>query len=172
MKIYIGSDHRGFELKNKLVGWLKEQDHEISDCGNLVYDPQDDYPDFARKVAQNVTTSTVILNSIQDPINTNKMPKQIRHDIKTAPSESLGILICGSGVGVSVMANRFKGIICALGFNVDQVSHARENDHINILSIPSDYVTEEQAKAMINAFLTATPKTGEKYLRRLKKLDN
>lgn len=154
MKIFVGSDHRGFELKNKLIEWLKSEGHEVEDCGNKIYDPNDDYADFAKVVAL----------KIQPPTSVIQLP--------TSNLQPLGILICGSGVGVNVAANRFKGIICALGFNPDQVKHARENDHINCLSIPSDYIDLEKAKTIITAFLTAQPKQDEKYLRRLKKLDN
>jgi len=143
MKIYIGADHRGFELKSKLVEWLRAQNHDVEDCGNTKHDPVDDYVDFANNVAMSV---------IANP-------------------NSLGIVMCGSGVGVSVAANRHKGIICALGFDTHQVTHARQNDHINMLSIPSEYVDFEKTKELIVAFLTAQPKTDEKYLRRKEKLD-
>lgn len=147
MTIYIGADHRGFELKNKLIEWLKEQKYDVEDCGNTVLDPEDDYPDFANAVAK-----TVILRQAQN-------------------DHSLGIVICGSGIGVSVAANRHRGIICGLGFDIDQIRHARENDHINVLSIPSDYVDFEKAKELVIAFVGAVPKMEEKYLRRAKKLN-
>ncbi len=143
MKIYIGADHRGFELKNKLAEWLKEQGNEVEDCGNTVLDPLDDYVDFANTVALAVI----------------------------ADAKSLGIVICGSGVGVCVSANRHRGIICALSFDAHQASHARANDHANMISLPSNYVTLEKAKEIVAAFLQVTPKTNEKYLRRAKKLD-
>jgi len=144
MTIFIGADHRGFELKNKLMEYLQEKNIRIEDMGNYQYDPLDDYPDFAKKVAQAV---------LQNPTN------------------FLGVVICGSGVGVAIAANRFKGIRCALGFEIDQVKHARENDHINVISIPSDYVDLEKAKKLIDAFISTQPKMEDKYLRRLKKLD-
>src|SRR3989338_5897843 len=167
MTIYIGADHRGFELKNKLIEWLKGQGHEVEDCGNSIYDPQDDYPDFTNKVAENL----IKLNEAQMPVSKRNLGDPSGEVREETRHQALGIVICGSGVGVSVAANRHKGIICALGFDVDQVTHARENDHINMLSIPSDYVTQEKTKEMINAFLAAIPKTGDKYVRRLKKLD-
>jgi ribose 5-phosphate isomerase B len=144
MTIFIGADHRGFELKNKIIEYLQEKDIRIEDMGNYQYDPLDDFPDFAKKVAQAV---------LQNPKN------------------YLGIVICGSGVGVAIMANRFKGIRCGIGFEVDQVKHIRENDHINVLALPSDYVDFEKAKELIDVFLSSNPKTEEKYLRRIKKLD-
>ena len=144
MTIFIGADHRGFELKNKLIEHLQEQNIRVEDMGNYEYDPEDDFPDYAQKVAQAVLQN---------------------------PDEFLGIVICGSGVGVSVAANRYNGIICALGFNTDQIHHARENDHINVLAIPSDYLSFETVKEMIESFISAKPNLTEKYLRRLKKLD-
>lgn len=149
MKIFIGSDHRGFELKGKLIDWLKSEGHEVEDCGNSKYDPLDDYVDFA--------------NCVTDAVC------QVRQS--TGDNEVLGIVICGSGVGVSVAANRHKGIICALGFDSHQIAHARRNDHINVLALPSNYVEFEKAKEIVMAFLTAKPKSDEKYLRRAKKLD-
>lgn len=144
MKIYLGADHRGFELKNKLVEWLKGEGHEVEDCGNTILDPVDDYVDFANAVAVNV-----------------------QKEIETVT----GIVICGSGIGVSIAANRHKGIICGLGFDTHQIQHARENDHINMLSLPSDYIDFEKAKEIVTAFLKSKPKMDEKYVRRAKKLD-
>jgi len=145
MPIFIGTDHRGFELKNKLLEYLQEKNIRVEDLGNYQYDAQDDYPDFAGKVAQAVLQSQ---------------------------TESVGIVICGSGVGVSIAANRFQRIRCALGFNESQVKHARENDHANMLAIPCDYITFEQATKIIDAFLNSQPIQNEKYLRRVEKLDS
>lgn len=145
MTVFIGSDHRGFELKNKLIESLQEKNIRIEDLGNYQFDPLDDYPDFARKVAQAV---------LQNKEN------------------HLGIVICGSGVGVCIAANRHKAIRCALGFTVEQITHARENDHINVLALPSDYIDFEKALQIIDAFLVSVPKTEEKYLRRINQLDD
>ncbi|MCX7880976.1 MAG: RpiB/LacA/LacB family sugar-phosphate isomerase [Patescibacteria group bacterium] len=144
MTIFIAADHRGFELKNKIIEYLQEKDIRIEDLGNYQYDPLDDYPDFAKKVAQAVLQN---------------------------PKDFLGIVICGSGVGVAIAVNRFKGIRCGIGFEIEQVKHIRENDHINILALPSDYLEFEKAKNLVDAFLSSIPKTEEKYLRRIKKLD-
>jgi ribose 5-phosphate isomerase B len=144
MPVFIATDHRGFELKNKLVEYLQEKDIRIEDFGNYRLDPLDDYPDFAQKVAQAVQQN---------------------------PQENLGIVICGSGIGVSIAVNRFKQIRCGIALNEQQVQHGRENDHINILAIASDYTDFETAKIYINAFLSSHPKKDEKYIRRGKKLD-
>ena len=145
MTVFIAADHRGFELKNKILEYLQEKDIRTEDLGNYQYDAEDDYPDFARKVAQAILQN---------------------------PQEYLGIVICGSGVGVSIMVNRYKGIRCAVGFSGDQVDHARSHDYINILAIPSDYISYEAAEKLIDTFLSASPITDDKYLRRVQKLDD
>jgi ribose 5-phosphate isomerase B len=145
MPVFIAADHRGFDLKNKLVEYLQEKDIRIEDFGNYELDPLDDYPDFAQKVAQAVQQN---------------------------PQENVGIVICGSGIGVSMAVNRFKQIRCGLALNVDQVKHGRENDHTNILAIASDYTDFEIAKKYIDTFLSSTPNVGDKYVRRGKKLDS
>jgi ribose 5-phosphate isomerase B len=144
MTIFIGADHRGFDLKNQIIEFLQEKNIRVEDMGNFEKAPLDDYVDYAKKVAQAVLQN---------------------------PSEFLGIVVCGSGVGVAIAANRYKGIRCALGFETDQVKHARENDHINVLSLPAEYINLEQAKQLIEAFMAAQPKNEEKYLRRSNKLD-
>lgn len=144
MRIFIGADHRGFELKDKIIDYLHEKNIRIEDLGSYEYQKDDDYPDFAKKVVEAV---------LQEP------------------EERLGIVICGSGVGVSIVANRYKKIRCGVALNKEQVIHAREKDHINILSLASDYFDFDQATQLINAFID-TPLTLEaKYLRRIKKID-
>jgi ribose 5-phosphate isomerase B len=103
MNIFIAADHRGFKLKENLIDYLHEKNIRIEDLGNYEHDPEDDYPDFSQKVAQAVLQN---------------------------PSHHLGIVICGSGIGVAVAVNRYRGIRCALAFNSEQVKHGRENDHI------------------------------------------
>lgn len=144
MTIFIAADHRGFELKNKIIEYLHEKNIRIEDLGNYQYEPQDDYPKFAQKVAQAVLQN---------------------------PQMYLGIVICGSGVGVSIVANRFPGIRCAIGFKKEQVAHARENDHVNTLALPSDYIDFEKTKELIDTFLETKTKQEEKYLRRINELD-
>ena len=79
--------------------------------------------------------------------------------------------MCGSGIGVSIAVNRFKKIRCGIALNAAQVQHGRENDHINILSIASDYTDFETAKKYVDIFLSTQPKNDEKYVRRENKLD-
>ncbi len=144
MPVFIATDHRGFDLKNKLVEYLQEKNIRIEDFGNYKLDPEDDFPDFAQKVAQAVQQN---------------------------PDENIGIVICGSGIGVSIAVNRFKNIRCGIALNEEQVKHGRENDHTNILAIPADYADFETAKKYVDIFLSTRPKMVDKYLRRAKKID-
>jgi len=144
MTIFFGADHRGFELKNKLIEYLQDKNIRVQDLGNYEYDPQDDHPDFAKKVA------TAIQQNLE---------------------EFLGIVICGSGVGVCITANRFINVRAVLGFDQNQVQHARENDHVNVLALPSEYIGFEKAKLLVDTFINSQPRLEEKYLRRVKKMD-
>src|SRR3989304_5391868 len=103
MKIYLGADHKGFELKEKIKQWF--DDYEWYDLGNLIYDQNDDYTTYAKLVAQ----------KIQEDKN------------------SLGILLCGSGVGVDIVANKFDGVRSSIGKNIDQVKAGRNDDNMNVL---------------------------------------
>jgi len=144
MNIFIGADHRGVELKNAIIEYLHEKNIRIEDLGPYELDPLDDAIDYSQKVAQAV---------LQNPDN------------------HLGIVICGSGCAVSMAANRLKGIRAGVAMNEDQARHIRENDLCNFLALAADYTPLELACKLIDAFLASTPKTEEKYLRRIEKLD-
>lgn len=145
MHIFIGADHRGLELKNKIVDYLHEKNIRVEDMGPYELDPLDHAYQYAQKVAQAVLQN---------------------------PQDSFGITMCGSGVAVSITSNRYHGIRCALGFDEKQVEHARMNDHINMLALPSEYVDFEKAKRIIETFIKTQPKMDEKYLRRNAALDD
>jgi len=145
MLIYIGADHKGFQLKETLKKFLKEQGYEVIDVGNDHYDENDDYPDFAKLVARAVS---------QDPLNRR------------------GILICGSGIGMDIVANKFKGVRSALVSNPDQAYLSRNDDDTNILSLAADFLNEEQTKKILTTWL-ATPFSGKEiYQRRLQKISD
>ena len=144
MTLFIGADHRGIELKNAIIEYLHEKNIRIEDLGPYEYDSLDDAVDFSQKVAQAV---------LQNPNN------------------HLGIVICGSGCAVSIAANRIKGIRAGVAMNEDQAHHIRENDLCNVLALAADYTSLESAQKLVDAFLASTPKTEEKYLRRIEKLD-
>lgn len=143
MLIYIGADHRGFQLKEILKKFLKDRGYEVIDVGNDHYDENDDYPDFAVLVGQVVS---------QDP------------------STRRGILICGSGVGVDVVANKFKGIRSALVNNPDQAYLSRHDDDANVLSLAAEFSDEETAKKILSTWLQTLFSNEENNKRRLEKI--
>lgn len=143
MLIYLGADHRGFQLKEFLKIFLKNQGYEAFDLGNVRYDKDDDYADFAASVGKKVSGE---------------------------PEASRGILLCGSGAGVDIAANKFRGVRSAIGISPDQVYHMRQHDDINVLSIAADYTSEADAQKMTAVFLE-TPFTPEpRHQRRLDKI--
>lgn len=145
MKIYIGTDHAGFELKEAIVSFLNELGHEVEDLGAHSYDTLDDYPDFIRPVAKKVA----------------KEP------------ESRGIILGGSGQGEAMCANRVKGARAAVyyGGTVDIVVLSREHNDANILSLGARFIETSEAKEVVRLWLN-TPFSGEeKHSRRIAKLD-
>jgi ribose 5-phosphate isomerase B len=142
MTIYIGGDHRGFSLKERLAAWLREQKHDVTDCGNHVHDPNDDFPDFSFLVADRVA---------DDP-------------------GSRGIVICGSGGGVTIAANKVKGVRCVTAVHVADVKHNRYADDINVLALSADYTDFDEAKELLEAFLEVEFDASERHVRRLNKI--
>ncbi len=143
MIIYIGADHRGFKLKETLKKFLQESGYTVSDLGNTQYFEGDDYPDFAKLVAQKVSA---------DALN------------------SRGILICGSGVGVDVVANKFPNVRSALGFSPDQVVEARSDDDVNVLALAADFLEEAEAKKIVSVWLQTPFDGDERDKRRIEKI--
>jgi ribose 5-phosphate isomerase B len=139
VRVYLGSDHAGFELKATLVAWLKEAGHEPVDCGPGSYDPQDDYPAYVMRAAQGVT---------DDP-------------------GSLGIVIGGSGNGEQIAANKVPGIRAALAWTANTAQLARQHNDANVLSLGAREYSTEDAVALAKIFLE-TPFSGEiRHARRL-----
>ncbi len=143
MLIYLAADHRGFKLKEFIKNYLKNSGYETVDLGNDHYDENDDYPDFA---------SLACLAVSRDVENRR------------------GILLCGSGVGVNIIANKIKGLRSVLAFNAEQAALSRKDDNTNILSLPADFLNEEQTKIIIDAWLKTPFSQEEKYQRRLDKI--
>ena len=132
MRVYLGSDHAGFELKEHLVTWLKERGHEVVDAGPAVYDAVDDYPPFVLRAAEGVA---------KDP-------------------GSLGIVIGGSGNGEQIAANKVAGVRAALVWNEETARLAREHNDANVISVGARQHSEEELEALIDLFL-AEPFSGE-----------
>ncbi|MBI2421006.1 MAG: RpiB/LacA/LacB family sugar-phosphate isomerase [Candidatus Levybacteria bacterium] len=142
MKIYLGADHRGFRLKEDLKNFLQTNGHDIEDCGALEIVSNDDYVDFAKSVAEKISIN----------------------------QDSRGIVVCGSGVGVDVVANKIDGIRCGLGFKLDQVKAARSDDDINVLALASDFTVYKEAKELVETFLQTEFNPTENHKRRIEKI--
>lgn len=143
MKIYIGSDHRGYFLKEKIARWLFEWDYDFFDVGAQNLELGDDYTKYAAEAASLVA--------------------------KTQGGR--GIVLCGSGVGVDVVVNKFDGIRASIGISERQVKAGRNDDDMNILVIAADYTDEYEAKEMVKAFLETKFGKKERYKRRLKEIE-
>nr|AHE14576.1 ribose-5-phosphate isomerase B [uncultured bacterium] len=139
MRVYLGTDHAGFELKNHLVAWLTEQGHEAIDCGAAVYDAGDDYPVFVLRAAESVAG---------DP-------------------GSLGIVIGGSGNGEAIAANKVPGIRAALAWNDDTAQLAREHNDANVISLGARMVTQEEATRFVKLFLDTPFSKEPRHQRRI-----
>lgn len=145
MKIYIGADHNGFNMKRELTEALVRAGYEVIDEGNDTLNPDDDFPQFAAR-----TVAAMKASDDNDP---------------------RGILICGSGQGICIAANRFKGIRAALAWNAEEVHASRNDDDANVLCLPARYMKTEEALKLAEAWL-ATPFAGAaRFKRRIKQLD-
>lgn len=140
MKLAIGNDHAGSDLKKKIVNLLKDQNIEVVNYGTDQNESVD-YPDFAHPVGK----------SIQE----NKV--------------DLAIVICGSGNGVNMVVNKYPKVRSALCWNTELAALARSHNNANILAIPARFVSEEVAMEMVNTFLT-TPFEGGRHQNRVEKI--
>lgn len=138
MKIAIGSDHGGYEYKAQIIKYLNSLKHKVVDCGTDSTDSCH-YPAYSFKTAEMVQKKEA----------------------------DLGILICRSGEGVSIAANKVKGIRCAIGYNETVARLSREHNDANMIAFGADYFTIVEIEKMINAFLSATF-GGEKHSVRVK----
>ena len=143
MRVYLGSDHAGFELKQAIIEHLRETGHEPIDCGAFTYDAEDDYPAFCIAAA---------LRTLADP-------------------ESLGIVLGGSGNGEQIAANKVPGIRCALGWSVETATLARQHNNAQVIGIGGRMHTVPEALAIVDAFLAAEWSKADRHQRRIDILD-
>lgn len=143
MKLVIASDHAGFELKEQVRAYLTKAGHEILDLGAYRVEPQDDYPDFAERVGE--------------AIKAGEAPR--------------GILICGSGVGVSIAANKIPGIRASMCHDTYSAHQGVEHDDMNVLVIGARIIASALAYELVDAFLKAKfISNEERFTRRFKKV--
>jgi ribose 5-phosphate isomerase B len=145
MKIFIGADHAGFELKKVLVSYLADLGHDVKDMGAKTYEHDDDYPDYILPVA-----------------------KEVSHD----PSRIRGIVIGGSGEGEAIVANKVYGVRAALyyGGNLDIVKLSREHNDANILSLGARFIHADEAKRAVKLWLDTAFSGDERHKRRIQKI--
>ncbi len=145
MKVYIDADHNGFDLKNQLISYLRRTGYDVTDVGIQAFSPRDDFPEAAQRVAMAVLGS-------DDP-------------------KARGILICASGQGVCIGANRFKGIRASLCWDNRGAKAARNDDDCNVLCLPGKSIPYEKARTITHTWLI-TPFAGAvRFKRRIAQLD-
>jgi ribose 5-phosphate isomerase B len=139
MRVYLGSDHAGFELKQRIMEHLTKSGHEPVDCGAYSYDAEDDFPAFCIAAAT---------RTVADP-------------------GSLGIVLGGSGNGEQIAANKVPGARCALGWSVETATLAREHNNAQLIGIGGRMHTLDEVLAIVDAFLSASWSKAERHQRRI-----
>jgi len=142
MKVYLGTDHAGFDLKEHVKSFLQKEGHEVVDEGALVFDKTDDYPDFIAKAARKVATDT----------------------------GSFGIVFGKSGAGEAIVANKIKGIRAVLCFKPENARLAREHNDANVLALGGGFITPEEAEEIVKTFLETPFSNEERHKRRIEKI--
>ncbi|WP_026359969.1 ribose-5-phosphate isomerase [Amycolatopsis nigrescens] len=144
MRVYLGSDHAGFELKNHLVSHLRDQGHDVTDIGPEVYDAADDYPPFCVETARRVV----------------------------ADDGSLGIVLGGSGNGEQIAANKVPGARAGLAWSPEIARLTREHNHAQLIGVGARMHTPEEAVEIVEAFLATPPSPEKRHIRRVEQLSD
>ena len=139
MRVYLGADHAGYELKQQIIEHLRQSGHEPIDCGAFGYDADDDYPAFCIAAA---------VRTVADP-------------------GSLGIVLGGSGNGEQIAANKVPGARCALAWSVETAQLAREHNNAQLVGIGGRMHTVAEALAIVDAFVTTPWSNAERHQRRI-----
>ena len=142
MKIALGADHAGFELKQEIAAFLEQRGFDVVDVGAHGFDLLDDYPDFAKLVGEAVADEKV----------------------------ERGVLVCGSGVGASIVANKIRGVRAAMCHDTYSAHQGVEHDDMNVLCVGARIVGVELVRELISTFLGATFTGEERHVRRLRKM--
>lgn len=143
MTVYVASDHRGYRLKAHVVAYLRDTGHEVEDVGDSILDPDDDFPVFAARGVH-----------------------------KVLENDGRAILICGSGQGMAIAANRFRGIRAVLGWSVTAAKEARNDEDSNVLALPAEIMHKKSDwQSVVDAWLSTPFANEARYKRRLRQLD-
>lgn len=148
MKVYFGTDHAGYALKESLLQFVQDEfGYEVEDCGASSYEEDDDYPDYIKVVSEYVSKN---------------------------PSESRGIILGGSGQGEAMVANRFARVRATVyyGGNPEIITLSRAHNDANILSLGARFLTLDEAKEVVRQWLTLPFSNEERHIRRIHKIDH
>jgi ribose 5-phosphate isomerase B len=149
MHIYVAADHKGYGLKQVVLDYMNKAGYTAEDVGDDHYDPEDDFPVFAANAVQRLQSST-------DP-------------------DARAILICGSGQGMVMAANRFKGVRAGLGYSLEAARSIRNDEDSNVMALPAELMKEqnrEKVFVIVEAFLNTPFANAARFIRRNKELDN
>lgn len=148
MKIYLGSDHRGFQLKQAIFAWLSKEGYDVEDVGDKQLNPEDDYPQFAQIAATKV--------------------------LGDEDTDARAILICGGGQGMAMAANRFKGIRAAVCWDADEAKASRLDNDSNVLSLPGRILDGDMnnVKDVVKVWLNTKFSGAARHTRRIQELDD
>lgn len=144
MKVFLGADHGGFEMKDKLKAELKKQGYDVEDKGNTTLDEDDDYVDYAKAVAEEVSKN----------------------------EDDRGILLCRSAAGMVMAANKIKNVRAVAAFDVKSAKHSREHNNANVLALSGDWLNDKQASEIVNAWLNEPFSNEERHRRRVHKISD
>lgn len=143
MKVFLASDHAGFELKNELLAYLTRNGYDVEDLGNDQFDKDDDYPQFAYQAVAKVLGA----------------------------EDARAILVCGGGQGMAMAANRFKGIRAAVIWDKYEAKRTRVDNDSNVLSLPGRVLEEDEANEIVETWLNTEFSGAPRHKRRISELD-
>lgn len=164
--IYLGADHGGFELKEKIKKWLTQNHYSFEDVGNAAFDPGDDYPEIAFKVAEKVAGEGKKFSNRQQAIDSRQ--QAAGNSFKDEPK---GVLLCRSAAGMVIAANKVKGIRAVSAFDKESAEHSRKHNNSNILALSGDRLNNFEAFDILKAWLETQFCNLERYVRRLKAIE-
>jgi ribose 5-phosphate isomerase B len=141
--LFLATDHRGFKLKNQLKDWLNSKKIKFKDLGAYEFDPEDNFPDFAKLLITKILENT----------------------------DNKGVIFCGSGAGVCIACNKVKGIRAAIGFNHRQVASFVNHDDVNVLCLAADHTSKFKTFQLVKSFLNTQFCGEEKYKKRLEMVE-
>jgi len=144
IKLYIGSDHAGLDMKEKIKSYLKKKNIELEDIGAITFDKNDDYPDYAFKLGEKVAKD----------------------------KKSRGIIICGSGQGVGMAANKVKGVRAAIAYDIYSAKMSRLDNDSNVLALNGRRFSFEKTKKIVNTWLSTSFSGEKRHERRIREISN